>query len=70
MSRWEENITTNLTKTGWEVVCGADLDQDTNKCFDLVKNAKNLRIGQNARNFLTNWETTNFSRITRIHVVT
>jgi len=27
-------------KTGWEVVDGTDLHQDTNKCFDLVKNVK------------------------------
>jgi hypothetical protein len=60
MRRWEENITTNLTMTGWKVVGGNDLDQDKNKCFDLVKNVKNLRVPQNARNFLTNWETTNF----------
>jgi len=70
MRRWEENITTNLTKTGWEVVGGTDLDQDKNKCFDFVKNVKNLWVPQNARNFSTKWETTNFSRITRIHVVT
>jgi hypothetical protein len=64
MSGWEENITKNLKKTRWEVVDCTDPDQDRNKCFDLVKNAENLRVPQNARDFLTNWETTSFSRIT------
>jgi hypothetical protein len=53
MHRWEDNIKMDLQEVGWEGVVWMDMAQDRNRWRALVNAVMNLRIPQNAGNFLT-----------------
>jgi hypothetical protein len=50
--RWKDNIKMNLRELGW-AMDWIDLAQDRGRCRALVNAVMNLRVPQNARNFLT-----------------
>jgi hypothetical protein len=50
--RWEENVNMGLKELRWEGLDWIDLDQDMDGWRALVKSEMNLRVTQNARNFL------------------
>jgi hypothetical protein len=52
-SRWEDNIKTDLYEVGWEGMDWIDLAEDTYRWLGVVNAVKNLRVPQNAGNFLT-----------------
>ena len=52
MRRWEDNIKMDLHDAGWEAVW-IDLVQDRGNWWALVNAVMNLRVTQNAGNFLT-----------------
>jgi hypothetical protein len=51
----------DLHEVGWGSMAWTDLAQDRGRCVNAVVN---LRVPQNAGNFLTNWESLRFSRRT------
>ena len=51
--RWEDNIQMNLLEAGWGGMDWLDLAQDTDRRRALVNAVMNLRVPQNAGNFLT-----------------
>ena len=51
--RWEDNIKINLQGVGWVGMDWIDLDQDRERWRALVNAVMNLRVLQNAGNFLT-----------------
>jgi hypothetical protein len=51
--RWEDNIKKDLTEIGFGDVDWIDLDQDRDRWRALVNTVMNLRVPQNAGNFLT-----------------
>jgi hypothetical protein len=67
--RWEDNIKMDLQ----EVECGCmdwiGLAQDTERWRALVIAVMNLRVPQNARNFLTSCKPFSFSRRALLHGV-
>jgi len=67
--RWEDNIRMDL----WEVGCGCvdwmELAQDRDRWRALVSAVMNLRVPQNAGNFLTSCRTVSFSRRTLLYGV-
>jgi hypothetical protein len=62
--RWEDNIKTHLQ---W-CMDWIDLAQNRDRWKDLVNVVMNLRVPENARNFLTSCELVSFSR-TLLHEV-
>jgi hypothetical protein len=50
---YEDNIRTDLTETGLEVVDWIHLAKDTDQRCDLVNTVMNLRVPYKAGNFLT-----------------
>jgi len=50
-SGWEDNIKMDLHEVGWGSMAWTDLAQDRGRCVNAVVN---LRVPQNAGNFLTN----------------
>jgi hypothetical protein len=67
--RWEDDIRMDL----WEVGCGCvdwtELAQDRDRWRALVSAVMNLRVSQNAGNFLTSCRPVSFSRSTLLHGV-
>jgi len=51
--RWEDNIKMDLQKVGWKGKDWIDLAQDSDRWRALVNVVMNLRVPQNAGNFLT-----------------
>jgi hypothetical protein len=51
--RWEDNIKMNPQEVGWEGMAWNDLAQDRDRWRALVNAVINLRVPQNAGNFLT-----------------
>jgi hypothetical protein len=51
--RWENNIKMYLQEVGWEGVDWIDMAQDRDRWRALVNAVMNLRVPQNAGNFLT-----------------
>jgi hypothetical protein len=59
----------DLKVISWESVDWFDLADDTDKWLALVNTVMNLRVTQNAENFLNSSGTVNFSRRTLLHEV-
>ena len=51
--KWEDNIKIDLAKIGWERVDNINVPQGMNKWRTLVNTVMNIRVPQNAGNFLT-----------------
>ena len=66
--RWEDNIKRNLSEVGWGMAW-IDLPQNRDKGRILVNTTINLRLPENARNFLTRRGPLRFSRMTLFHGV-
>jgi hypothetical protein len=62
---WEDNIRMDLKEIGWGVVDWIHLSQDMDQWRTLVNTLMNLRVTQNAGNFLT----VSFSIRTALHGV-
>jgi hypothetical protein len=68
--RWEDNIKIDLQEVGFAGKGWIELAQDRDRWRALVKYcSKNLRVPQNARNFLTSCKPVSFSRRTLLHGV-
>jgi hypothetical protein len=67
--RWGEGIKVDLKEVGWVGMDWIDMAQDRNRWRVLVNTVMNLRVPQNAENFLTSWGTVSFSRRTPLHGV-
>jgi hypothetical protein len=64
--RWEDNIKIGLQEVGCGGMDWMELAQDRNRWRVLVNGAMNLRVPQNAGNFLTSTESVSFSRRTAV----
>ena len=60
--RWVDNIRMDLQEVGCGYVDWIGLAQDTDRWRTLVSAVMNLRVPQNARNFLTSCKLVSFSR--------
>jgi hypothetical protein len=67
--RWENNIKTDLQGKEWGTDW-IDLAHNRDRWRAIVNAVMNLRVPQNAGNFLTSWEPVSFSRRTVLHGVT
>jgi len=67
--RWEDNTRMGLRKVGCGCVNWMELAQDRDRWRALVGAVMNLRVPQNARNFLTSCRPVSFSRRTLLHGV-
>ena len=68
--RWEDNIRMDLKEVGWSGgMDWIDLAEDRDRWWILVSAVMNLRVPQNAGNFLTSWGSVSFSRRTLLHGV-
>jgi hypothetical protein len=67
--RWKDNVRMDLQEVG----CGCDdwigLAQDRDRWWALVSAVRNLRVTQNAGNFLTSCKPVSVSRRTLLHGV-
>jgi hypothetical protein len=67
--RWEDNIRTELQEVGCGCVDWIVLSQDKDRWRALVSAVMNLRVPQNAGNFLTSCKPVRFSRRNLLHGV-
>ena len=68
--RWEDNIQMDLQEVGCGDMERVDLSYDGDRCWAVIVNAvMNLRVPQNAGNFLTSCKPVSFSRRTPHHAV-
>jgi hypothetical protein len=67
--RWEDNIRMDLQEVGCGCVDWIGLAQDRDRWRALVSAVMNLRVPQNAGNFLTNCKPVGFSRSNLLHGV-
>jgi hypothetical protein len=67
--RWENNIRMDLRELGCWCVDWIELAQDRNRWRALVSAVMNLRVSENAGNFLTSYRPVSFSRRTMLHGV-
>ena len=67
--RWEDNIKTDLQEVGCGGIDWIELAHDKDRWRALVNAVMNLRVPQNAENFLASWEAVSFSRRTLFHRV-
>ena len=64
--RWKDNTKMVLQEVGWDWI---DLAQNRKRWRALMNAVMNLRVPQNAGNFLTSLEPGSFSRRTLLHGV-
>jgi len=67
--RWEDNIKMVLQEVGCGVMDWIELAQDRDRWRAVVNAVMNLRVRQNARNFLTSCKPVSFSSRTLLHGV-
>jgi hypothetical protein len=67
--RWEDNIKADLPKVGCGGMYWIELAQSRDMWRALVNAVKNLRVTQNAGNFLTGCKLVSFSKRTLFHGV-
>jgi len=67
--RWEDNIKMDLQEVGRWGMNWIELAQDRDRWWALVNVVMNLRVPQNAGNFLTSCKPVCFSRRTLLHGV-
>jgi hypothetical protein len=67
--RWQDNIKMDLREVGCRGMNWIQLTQDSNRWRTLVNAVMNLRVPQNAGNFLTSCKPVSFSRRTLLHAV-
>jgi len=67
--RWEDNIKMDLKEVGCGVMDWIELAQNRDRWRALVNAVMNLRVPQNAGNFLTSCKLVSFSRRTMHHGV-
>jgi hypothetical protein len=67
--RWENNIRMDLREVGWGCVDWMELAQERDRWRALVSAVMNLRVPQNAGNFLTSCRPVSFSRRTLLNGV-
>ena len=67
--RWEDNIRMDLREVGCGCVDWMELAQDRDRWRLLVSAVMNLRVPQNAGNFLTSCRPVSFSRRTLLYGV-
>jgi hypothetical protein len=65
--RWEDNIKMDLQEVGYWGMDWIELAQERDRRRALVNAVMNLRVPQNAVNFLTSCKTVSFSRRTLFH---
>ena len=65
--RWEDNIRMDLREVGCGCVDWMELAQDRDRWRALVNAVINLRVPQNAENFLTSCRPVSFSSRTLLH---
>ena len=67
--RWEDNIRMHLQEVGLGYEDWIGLAQDRDRWRALVSAVRNLRVPQNAGNFLTSCKLASFSRMALLHGV-
>jgi len=67
--RWEDNIKKDLQEVGCGSMDWIDLAEDRDRWWALVNEVMNLRVPENAGNFLTVCNLVSFSRRTLLHGV-
>ena len=68
-NKWEDNIRMDLQEVGLGYEDWIGLAQARDRWRALVSGVRNLRVPQNAGNFLTNCKVASFSRRTLLHGV-